>query len=215
MVQRQNGLCVPCHLVNRGSTIDTGALLFSTTNRKTDGKKNMSRAAAVTFKGTPMTLAGEELKAGQQAPPFTLHYFQDGLKTLTLNDLLGKPTLISVVPSLDTGVCAIQTKKFNEELSEIGDSVNAVTVSLDLPFAQGRFCGEHEITNMRTASDYQDRNFGKSWGVLIEELKLLARAVFVLDAKGKIISAETVAEVTSQPDYGRAMAALKESLATV
>jgi thiol peroxidase len=172
----------------------------------------MSRSNAVTFKGNPMTLAGEAVKVGQQAPDFTLHYFQDGMQTLKLADLKGKPTIVSVVPSLDTGVCAIQTKKFNEELAGLGDKVNAVTVSLDLPFAQGRFCGANEIKNMRTASDYQDRNFGKSYGMLIEELKLLARGVFVLDGQGKVAHAEVVGEVTHEPNYDAAMTALKSQL---
>ncbi len=172
-----------------------------------------SRPAAVTFKGNPMTLAGAALAVGQKAPDFTLHYFKDGLKTLTMADLKGKPTLISVVPSLDTGVCAIQTTKFNEQVGELGDSINALTVSLDLPFAQNRFCGDAKITNMKTASDYQNREFGKKWGLLIEELKLLARAVFVLDANGTIVSAEVVPEATHEPDYSKAMAALKGLLA--
>ena len=172
----------------------------------------MSRSGAITFKGTPMTLVGEALTTGQAAPDFTLHYFQDGMQTLTLADLAGKPTLISVVPSLDTGVCAIQTQQFNEKLAELGDAVNAITVSCDLPFAQGRFCGDHNIT-MRTASDYQDRNFGNNWGMLIDELKLLARGVFVLDAQGKVVYAETVKEVTDQPDYAAAMTAINGSLA--
>lgn len=169
----------------------------------------MSRPNAVTFKGTPMTLTGDELSVGSAAPDFTLHYFQDGMQTLTLADCKGKPTLLSVVPSLDTGVCAIQTKKFNEELAGMGDSINAVTVSCDLPFAQGRFCTENNVTNIRTASDYQDRNFGNHWGMLIEELKLLARGVFVLDAEGNIVYAETVGEVTSEPNYDAALSALK------
>lgn len=171
----------------------------------------MSRAAAVTFKGTPMTLAGEAVKAGQAAPDFTVHYFEGGLKTITLADLKGKPSLISVVPSLDTGVCKIQTKKFNDELAALKDKINAVTISLDLPFAMNRFCGAETITNMRVGSDYQDRNFGKSYGMLIEELKLLARGVFVLDAQGKVVHAETVGEVTSEPDYNAALAALKSA----
>lgn len=168
----------------------------------------MSRAAAITFKGNPMTLAGEALEAGQAAPDFTLHFFQDGLQTLTLADLKGKPSILSVVPSLDTGVCQLQTKKFNESLAAMGDAINAVTVSLDLPFAMNRFCGAENIENIRVASDYQDRNFGQNWGMLIEELKLLARGVFVLDADGNIVHAETVGEVTDEPNYDAAIAAL-------
>ena len=133
----------------------------------------------VTFKGSPMTLLGESLKVGQHALEFNLHYYEGGLKSLTLDDLKGKPSLVSVVPSLDTKVCAIQTQRFQQDLADLGDQINALTVSLDLPFAQGRFCGENEIT-MSTASDYQDRSLGLHWGLLIDELKLLARAVVVL-----------------------------------
>ena len=169
----------------------------------------MSRPNAVKFKGNPMTLAGEKVNVGQAAPEFELLYVEDGFKTLTLEDCKGKPTLLSVVPSLDTGVCQIQTKKFNEDLAELGDSINAITVSLDLPFAQGRFCTENSITNIRCASDYQDRNFGNNWGMLIEELKLLARGVFVVDADGTIVYSEVVGEVTDEPNYDPAMEALK------
>ncbi|MFO0885326.1 MAG: thiol peroxidase [Pirellulales bacterium] len=172
----------------------------------------MSRSAAVTFKGTPMTLAGDAVKVGQQAPEFTVHYFEGGLKSITPADLKGKPTFLSIVPSLDTGVCKIQTKKFNDELASLKDKVNAVTISLDLPFAMNRFCGAESITNMRVGSDYMDRNFGKNWGMLIEELKLLARGAFVLDANGKVLYSETVPEVTSEPNYEAALAALKGAL---
>ncbi|WP_442483133.1 thiol peroxidase [Aeoliella sp. SH292] len=171
----------------------------------------MSRSGAITFKGNPMTLAGEAIEVGQAAPDFTLHYFEGGMKALSLADLKGKPTLISVVPSLDTGVCAIQTKKFNDSLSGMGDAINAVTVSLDLPFAMNRFCGAESITNMRVGSDYQDRNFGNAWGTLIEELKIECRACFVLDSAGKVVHAEYVPEVTSEPDYEKALAALKSA----
>src|SRR5262245_23011513 len=101
----------------------------------------MARPGAVTFKGAPLTLAGEEVKVGQQAPDFTLHYFDGGLKTITPKDIKGKPTFLSVVPSLDTPVCQKQTKRFNDDLAALGDRINAVTVSLDLPFAMNRFCG--------------------------------------------------------------------------
>src|SRR6188768_4451969 len=172
----------------------------------------MSRSGAITFKGTPLTLAGNEVKAGQAAPDFKVFYFEGGLKPITLADLKGKPTLISVVPSLDTAVCAMQTKKFNDQLGGLGDKINALTISLDLPFAMNRFCGAESIKNMRVGSDYQDRNFGKNWGMLIEELKLLARGTFVLDKDGKVVHAETVNEVTSEPNYDAALAALKGQL---
>ena len=172
----------------------------------------MSRSGAVTFKGTPLSLAGDAVKVGQQAPDFTLHYFEGGLKTITPKDLKGKPTFISVVPSLDTPVCQKQTKHFNQELANLGDKINAVTVSLDLPFAMNRFCGAEDIKNMKVGSDYQDRNFGRNWGMLIEELKLLARGVFVLDKDGKVVYAEQVKEVASEPNYDAALAALKSQL---
>ena len=169
----------------------------------------MSRAAAVTFQGNPLTLAGEEVQVGQPAPDFTVHYFEGGLHTITKSCLAGKPSILSVVPSLDTGVCATQTKRFNAELGALGDRVNALTISLDLPFAMNRFCGAEEVTNMKVGSDYQDRNFGNNWGMLIEELKLLARGVFVLDSDGNVVHAETVGEVTDEPNYDAALAALK------
>jgi thiol peroxidase len=134
------------------------------------------------------------------------------MKTISLGDLTGKPTILSVVPSLDTAVCAMQTKKFNEQLGSMGERINAVTVSMDLPFAMNRFCGAENIKNMRVGSDYQDRNFGKNYGTLIEELKILARAVFVLDAAGKVVHAEYVPEVTSEPDYDAALEALRGQL---
>jgi thiol peroxidase len=170
----------------------------------------MSRPGAVTFKGNPLTLAGEAVEAGQPAPDFTLHAFgAEGLSTITPADLAGKPTIISVVPSLDTGVCQIQTKKFNEEIGKLGGSVNAMTVSLDLPFAQNRFCGAEGIENLKSGSDYQTRSFGQNWGMLIEELMILARGTFVLAADGKVVYAETVSEVTDEPNYDASLAALK------
>ncbi len=172
----------------------------------------MSRSAAVTLKGNPVSLAGDEVEVGQMAPEFTLHYFDAGLHAITLADVKGKPTLLSVVPSLDTGTCATQTKKFNESLGAMGDSINAITVSLDLPFAMNRFCGAEGITNIRVASDYQDKNFGNAYGTLMEDgLKVLCRAVFVLDADGKVTYAEYVPEVTSEPNYDAALTALKSA----
>jgi thiol peroxidase len=172
----------------------------------------MSRSGVITFKGTPLTLAGNEVKEGQAAPDFKLNYFEGGMKAITLADLKGKPTILSVVPSLDTAVCAMQTKKFNDQLSSLGDKVNALTISMDLPFAMNRFCGAEEIKNMRVGSDYQDRNFGTNYGTLIEELKIECRAVFVLDANGKVVHAEYVNEVTSEPDYDAAIEALRGAL---
>jgi thiol peroxidase len=171
----------------------------------------MARHGAVTFKGNPMTLVGEPVKAGQQAPDFTLHAYEGGsLKTITPADLKGKPTIISVVPSLDTPVCQTQTKKFNEQLAPYCDRINALTVSLDLPFAQNRFCGAEGIKNLRSASDYQDRSFGRNWGMLIDELKILARGTFVLDKDGKVVYAEQVKEVAEEPNYEEPLKALNQ-----
>ncbi len=166
-------------------------------------------ARTVTFKGGPVQLAGPELKSGHQAPDFK------GLNVLTpiaLADTPAKARLFSVVPSLDTGVCSMQTKKFDEGLKAMGDSVAAYTVSLDLPFAQTRFCTAENVTSMKTISDTHNHSFGKNWGVLIESglpLPLLARAVFVVDKTGKITHAEYVAEVTNHPNYDAALAALQ------
>lgn len=170
----------------------------------------MARAGAVVFKGKPMTLVGNEIKTGQQAPDFTLHTFRDGqMQAIRPADLRGKPTIVSVVPSLDTPVCQVQTKKFNEQLAAFGDKINALTVSVDLPFAMNRFCGAEKITNLISASDYQDRSFGQNWGMLIDELKILARGTFVLDAGGKVVYAETVKEIGQEPNYDAALAALR------
>lgn len=170
----------------------------------------MSRAGAVVFKGQPMTLVGDEVKAGQPAPDFMLHTFRDGqMKAIRPADLRGKPAILSVVPSLDTPVCQVQTKKFNDQLAALGDKIHALTVSLDLPFAMNRFCGAEKITHLVSASDYQDRSFGRNWGMLIDELKILARGTFVLDASGKVVYAETVKEISQEPNYDAALAALR------
>lgn len=169
----------------------------------------MGRSGVITFKGNPMTLEGDDLAVGAAAPDFALTYADNGLQTLTVADLKGKPSIISVVPSLDTPTCAIQTKTFNQHLGAMGDAINAVTVSRDLPFAQARFCGAEDV-KMRTASDYQTHAFGTDYGLTIEELKLLTRAVIVLDADGKVTYKEIVSEVTEEPNYEAALAELKK-----
>jgi len=166
------------------------------------------RAAAVTFKGGPVTLVGSEVKVGSKAPDFkTL----TGLSPVTLADTPAKARLFSVVPSLDTPTCSTQTKKFDEALSVLGDSVASYTVSLDLPFAQKRFCGAEGVKAMQTLSDVHNHSFGENYGVLIEglPLPLLARSVFVVDKSGTVTYVEYVKEVTSEPNYDAAMAALK------
>ena len=171
----------------------------------------MNRKGAITFKGAPLTLVGDALQVGRQAPDFKLHYFEGGMQTISLANLLGKPTLVSVVPSLDTSVCAVQTKKFNDQLSALAGKINALTVSLDLPFAMNRFCGAEGIKNLKVGSDYMDRSFGTAWGLLIDELKILARAVYVLDSQGKVVYGELVPEVASEPNYDAALAALQSA----
>ncbi len=173
-----------------------------------------SRAKAVTFKGNPLTLIGPQLKPGDKAPDFKVFRFtpDKGLFAVTLADAHGgKATMFSVVPSLDTPVCSTQTQRFNKELAGLGGGANCYTVSVDLPFTQNRFCGtpEHKIDNLVSLSDYQDRSFGQAYGTLIDELKLLSRAIFVVGKDGKIAYCEYVPEVTQEPNYEKAMAALK------
>lgn len=161
----------------------------------------------ITFKNGPVTLIGNEVKVGDQAPNFTV--LANDLSTVTLKDVEGKIALFSVVPSLDTGVCDQQTRKFNEVAAELGDNVVVYTVSMDLPFAQKRWCGAAGIENVITVSDHRDASFGEAYGVLIEELRLLARSIFVVDATGKVAYVEYVSEATNHPDYDAAIAAVK------
>lgn len=164
------------------------------------------------FLGNPVHLSGEPPVVGDHAPDFVVHRFapDEGIVPFTLADLPAKPCLVSVVPSLDTPVCSTQTKMFAERVAAYGDDVAAFTVSLDLPFAQARWCGAEHVDNMRSLSDYQTRSFGTSWGLLVDEVKLLARAVFVLDAEGTVTYAEVVPEITHEPAYEPALAALDE-----
>jgi thiol peroxidase len=166
-------------------------------------------ARTVKFKGNPVTLAGNELKVGDKAPDFA---GLKGLDKVALADTPAKARLFSVVPSLDTPVCSTQTKKFDDGIKALGDAVACYTVSLDLPFAQKRFCSAEGVATMQTISDVHNHSFGKNWGVLIENglpLQLLTRAVFVVDKTGKVAYAQYVPEVTSEPDYAAALEALK------
>src|SRR5437870_4250466 len=165
-------------------------------------------AREVKFKDKMYALVGPQLKAGDTAPNFEC---VTGLDIQTLASTPNKARLFSVVPSLDTPVCSQQTKKFDEAVGALKDQVACYTVSLDLPFAQGRFCTAEKITNMQTLSDVRNHSFGKNYGVLIEGLPipLLSRAIFVVDKNNKITYAEYVPEVTSHPNYDNAIAALK------
>jgi thiol peroxidase len=162
------------------------------------------------FLGNPVHLSGDPPEVGEPAREFTAHRFVpgEGIVPFTLADLPAKPTLVSVVPSLDTPVCSTQTKLFAERLAAYGDDVAAYTVSVDLPFAQARWCGAEQVDNMLSLSDYQTRSFGTSWGLLVDEVKLLARSVFVLDAEGTVTYAEVVPEISHEPAYEPALAAL-------
>jgi thioredoxin-dependent peroxiredoxin len=165
------------------------------------------RTGIITFKGNPMTLLGPDVKVGDAAPDFQV--VDNGLQPVTLASAKGKVQLIAVVPSLDTPVCDTMTRKFNEEAAKLPADVAVYTISLDLPFAQKRWCGNAGIEKVQTLSDYQDRSFGLAYGVLIKELKLLARSVFVVGKDGKVAYREIVKEVTAEPDYAAALAAVK------
>lgn len=162
--------------------------------------------AQVTFKNEPITILGEEVKVGSVAPDFTV--LANDLSEKTLKDYEGKKKLISAVPSLDTGVCSQQTRKFNEEAANEQDGV-VLTISNDLPFAQKRWCAAEGLDNVITLSDHRDLSFGENYGVIMKELRLLARSVFVLDKDNKAVYAEIVSEGTNHPDYDKALEAFK------
>jgi thiol peroxidase len=172
---------------------------------------SQTRKGEVTMKGNPVELAGQRLAAGDKAPDFTC--VGEGLAIVTLADTPAKARLFSVVPSLDTPVCSVQTKRFSKELSELGDRVAAYTVSLDLPFAMKRFCGAEDIKGIANLSDTHDHSFGTHYGTLITSLPmpLLCRAIFVVDPAGTITHVEYVKEIATEPDYDAALAALKRA----
>ena len=159
----------------------------------------------ITFQGNPMTLEGTINRIGLEAPDFTA--LKNDLTPARLSDYLGKRVLISVVPSLDTGVCDMQTRRFNTEASKLAN-VQILTISMDLPFAQARWCGAAGVRNLLTLSDHKAADFGFKYGLLIKELRLLTRAVLVVDEKGKLIYQEIVSEVADHPDYDKALAAI-------
>ncbi|WP_166242428.1 thiol peroxidase [Paenibacillus turpanensis] len=165
------------------------------------------RTGVATLKGNPITLVGPELKIGDTAPDFTLN--KSLVETASLADFAGKVKLISVVPSIDTGVCDAQTRKFNEEAAGLGDNVAVLTVSVDLPMAQARWCGAAGVDKVVMLSDYKTNAFGEAYGVLINELKLLMRSIFVVDQNNKIAYVEYLGEMTEHPDYEKAIAAAK------
>ncbi|MBO8140688.1 MAG: thiol peroxidase [Firmicutes bacterium] len=159
----------------------------------------------VTMRGNPVTLLGKPVEVGQKAPDFTV--VANDMSTVTLKDTSGV-RLIASVPSLDTGVCSAETRRFNEEAAKLGN-VKVLVISMDLPFAQKRWCAAEGIENVQTLSDHREASFGQNYGVLIKELRLLARAIFVVDSSNTITYVEYVPEVTDHPDYDKALAAAR------
>ena len=161
------------------------------------------RSGAITFQGDPLTLIGPELAAGDEAPDALL--LANDLSQVSLSSLAGRVRIISVVPSLDTRVCDIQTRRFNAEAAQLGDDVAVLTISMDLPFAQQRWMYLGNVESIQLLSDHRDAEFGLAYGVLIKELRLLARSVFVVDRDGIIRYIEIVPEMTSEPNYDAAL----------
>jgi len=162
----------------------------------------------VTMQGRPMALTGTEIKVGMPAPDFKV-IDNDMLPMKFSRTYGGKVAVISAVPSLDTPVCDLETRRFNKEAEALGPDVGVLTISMDLPFAQKRWCGAAGVKNVRTYSDYQKAEFGKAWGVLLKDLRLLARAVFIVDKDGIVKYAQVVPEVASEPNYEDILNALR------
>lgn len=167
----------------------------------------IERPNGTKFKGDPLTLIGPEIKVGEKAPEFSVRTLD--LQPFTLKDTQGKIRLISAVPSLDTPVCDMQTRRFNTEVAGLGEKVEVITVSVDLPFAQKRWCGAAGIDKLKVVSDYYDRSFCTNYGTFIKELHISARAIFVVDAQDTVRYVEYVSDVVNHPDYDKALAAAK------
>ncbi len=166
------------------------------------------RKGIITMKGQPLTLQGKEVKVGEPAPDFEA--LTNDLSPIKLSSYRGRICIISSVPSLDTSVCDTMTRRFNEEAGSLGGDVVVLTISMDLPFAQGRWCGAAGVENVQTLSDHRDASFGNAFGVLIKELRLLARAVFVVDKEGIVRYVQIVNELTNEPDYEAVLQAVKD-----
>jgi thioredoxin-dependent peroxiredoxin len=168
------------------------------------------RPGLVTMKGNPVTLLGNEVKVGDVAPDFEV--VDTGLAPVKFSSFRGKVCILSAVPSLDTPVCDLETRRFNTEALQLGDDVEVLTISMDLPFAQARWCGAAGVTRVKTFSDHRDAAFGAGYGLLIKGLRLLARAVFVVDRQGVVRHLELVKEIATEPDYAAVLAAVKKCL---
>lgn len=166
------------------------------------------RTGLITMKGNPLTLQGRDLKIGDMAPDVEL--LDNNLGSVRLSSFRGHIVVISSVPSLDTPVCDMETRRFNEEAGRLGGDVVVLTVSMDLPFAQKRWCGASGVDRVTTLSDYRDASFGSAFGVLIKELRLLARVVFVVDREGIVQYIQRVREIAEEPDYQAVLEAVKK-----
>ncbi len=166
------------------------------------------RTGLVTMKGQSLTLLGNEAKVGQKAQDFEV--VANDLSTVRFSSFSGKVCIILSVPSLDTSVCDTMTRRFNEEADSLGKDVVVLTISMDLPFAQKRWCGTVGVKNVQTLSDYREASFGRAYGVLIKELRLLARAVFVVNKEGILRHVQVVPELTNEPDYEAALNVVKQ-----
>ncbi len=165
------------------------------------------RTDVITFDGNPLTLVGDEVQVGQKAPNFEV--LANDLSPVKLSDTAGQVRILSVVPSLDTPVCDTQTRKFNEQAASLGKDVKILTISVDLPFAQGRWCGAAGVDQVTTLSDHREVSFGTGYGLLIKELRLLTRALIVIDREGIIQYIQIVSELTNEPNYDEALVAAK------
>ncbi len=190
--------------------IDTVSRGQQASQPATQGKDSTmsERNGAITMHGKGLTLVGNEVKVGDAAPDFVA--INNDMSTFKLSSLKGQTVLLSAVPSLDTPVCSRETRRFNEEAAKI-EGVKIVTISMDLPFAQTRWCAAEGIKNVVTVSDHRDASFGQAYGLLIKELRLLARSAIVVDPQGKITYIELVKEVTQDPNYDAALAAAKKA----
>ena len=165
------------------------------------------RTGVVTFKGKPVTLLGPEIRVGSKAPDFRV--VDGSLAPVSLSDFKGKIKVISAVPSLDTPVCDMETRRFNQEAAKLPDKVAVLTISLDLPFAQKRWCAAAGVDRVKVLSDYQDRSFAQAYGVMIKELKLLSRSIFIVDADDTVQYVQHVKEISTEPDYADVLGAVK------
>ena len=166
------------------------------------------RSEVVTFKGNALTLIGPEIRIGDKAPEFQI--LGQDLSAVKLSDAKGKALVISAVPSLDTPVCDAQTRRFNEEASRLPSGIEIWTISMDLPFAQRRWCGAAGIERVKVFSDHRDASFGQAYGALVKELRLLARSIFVIDRQGTVRHVEYVREMTTHPNYEAALSAVRQ-----